>query len=92
MEMENAYSQHDDLVVIIQQISWWLKDICICWIVLKFRVLHKTSIFFLKVANSHSGVFNNTNTLLALSVAHGALISGKIKMELEKEEALNICL
>ena len=42
--------------------------------------------------NSHSGVFNNTNTFLALSVAHGALISGKIEMELEKEEALNICL
>ena len=30
-------------------------------------------------------------TLLALSVSHGALDSGKTKMELVKEEALNIC-
>ena len=76
----------------IWNMTIWLKDICICWIVLKFRVLHKTSIFLKKVVNSHFGVFNNTNTLLALSVAHGALISGKIKMELEKKEAFNICL
>ena len=41
--------------------------------------------------NSHSGVFNNADTLLALSVSHSALDSGKTKMELVKEEALNIC-
>ena len=42
--------------------------------------------------NSHCGVFNNAETLLALSVSHGALDSGKRKMELVKEEALNICI
>ena len=36
-------------------------------------------------------VFNNVDTLLALSVSHGALYSGKRKMELVKEETLNIC-
>ena len=41
--------------------------------------------------NSHSGVFNNVDTLLALSVSHGALDSGKTKIELVKEEALIIC-
>ena len=41
--------------------------------------------------NSHSGVFNNAYTLLALSVSHGAVDSGKTKMELVKEEAANIC-
>ena len=46
---------------------------------------------FVKVMNSHSGVFNNVDTLLALSVSHSALDSGKTKMELVKEEALNIC-
>ena len=46
---------------------------------------------FVKVMNGHSGVLNNVNTLLALSVSHGALDSGKTKMELVKEEALNIC-
>ena len=40
--------------------------------------------------NSPSGVFNNVDTLLALSVSHSALDSGKTKMELVKEEALNI--
>ena len=40
--------------------------------------------------NSHSSVFNNADTLLALSVSHSALDSGKTK-ELLKEEALNIC-
>ena len=45
---------------------------------------------FVKVMNSHSGVFNNVDTLLALSVSHSALDSGKTKMELMKEEALNI--
>ena len=40
--------------------------------------------------NSHSGVFNNVDTLLALPVLHSALDSGKTKMELVKEEALNI--
>ena len=34
------------------------------------------------------GVFN-VETLLALSVSYGALDSGKTKMELVKEEALN---
>ena len=37
------------------------------------------------------GVFNNVETLLALSVSYGALDSGKTKVELVKEEALNIC-
>ena len=41
--------------------------------------------------NSYCGVFNNVNTLLAPSVSHGALDSGKTKMELVKEETLNIC-
>ena len=41
--------------------------------------------------NSHAGVFNNADTLLALSVSHSALDSGNTKMELMKEEALNIC-
>ena len=46
---------------------------------------------FEKDINSHSGVFNNVDTLLVLSVSHSALDSGKTKMELVKEEALNIC-
>ena len=46
---------------------------------------------FVKVANSSTGVFKNFNTLLVLSVSDRALDSGKIKMELEKEEALIIC-
>ena len=41
--------------------------------------------------NSQFGVFNNVDTFLALSVSHSALDSGKTKMELVKEEALNIC-
>ena len=45
---------------------------------------------FVKVVNSHSGVFD-VDTLLALSVSHGALDIGKTKMELVKEEALSIC-
>ena len=45
---------------------------------------------FVKVMNSHSGVFNNVDTLLALSPSYGALDSGKTKMELMEEEALNI--
>ena len=40
--------------------------------------------------NNYSGVFNNVDTLIALSVSHGALDSGKTKMELVKGEALNI--
>ena len=35
---------------------------------------------FVKVINSHSGVFNNVDTLLGLSVSHGALDSGKTKI------------
>ena len=46
---------------------------------------------FVKAINNHSGVFYNPDTLLELSVLHGALNSGKTKMELVKEEALNIC-
>ena len=41
---------------------------------------------FVKVMNSYSGVFNNVDTLLALSVSRGA----ETKMELVKEE-LTIC-
>ena len=37
------------------------------------------------------GLFNNLEPLLVLSVSYGALDSGKTKMELVKEEALNIC-
>ena len=37
---------------------------------------------FGKVINRHSGVFNNVDTLLALSVTHSALDSGKTKMDL----------
>ena len=40
--------------------------------------------------SGRQGVFNNVDTLLALSVSHGALDSSKTKMELVKEEALNI--
>ena len=46
---------------------------------------------FVKVMNSHSGVLNNVDTLLALSASYRALDSGKTKMERMKEEALNIC-
>ena len=46
---------------------------------------------FVKVMNSHSDVFKNVDTLLALSASRGALDSGKTKMELVEEEALNIC-
>ena len=46
---------------------------------------------FVKDINSHSGVFNNVDTLLALSVSHSALDSSKTKMDLVKEEACNIC-
>ena len=38
--------------------------------------------------NSHSGVFNIIDTLLALSVSHGAPYSSKTKMKLMKEEFL----
>ena len=55
---------------------------------LDFYVKHPS---FVKVMNSHSGVFNNVDNLLVLSVSHGALDSGKTKMELVKDEALNIC-
>ena len=37
------------------------------------------------------GESNPQDALLALSVSYGALDSGKTKMELVKEEALNIC-
>ena len=37
--------------------------------------------------NSHSGVFNNIDTLLALSISHGALDSSKTKMELGKDQS-----
>ena len=41
--------------------------------------------------NSRSVVINNVDTLVALSVSHGALDSGRAEMKLVKEEALNIC-
>ena len=54
----------------------------------EFYAKHRS---FVKVMNSHSGVFNNVDNLLALSVSHSALDSGKTKMELVKqEEALSI--
>ena len=46
---------------------------------------------FVKVMNNHRGVFNNADTLLALSVSHAALDSGRTKITLVKEEALIIC-
>ena len=46
---------------------------------------------FRNVMSSHSGVFNNVDTSLALSVSQSDLDSGKTKMDLVKEEALNIC-
>ena len=45
---------------------------------------------FVKMKNSLSGVFINVDTLLVLSASHGALTSGKTKMELLKKESLNI--
>ena len=45
---------------------------------------------FVKVINSRSSLFNNVDTLLVLSNSHGAFDSGKTKMKLVKEEALNI--
>ena len=53
---------------------------------LEFYTKHPS---FVKVMNSHFGVFNNVDTLLALSISNGTLDSGKTKMELVKE-ALNI--
>ena len=43
-----------------------------------------------KAGSAPAGVFNYVDTLLALSVSHGAPDSGKAKMVV-KEEALNIC-
>ena len=54
----------------------------------EFYAKHRS---FVKVINSQSVVFNNVDTLLALSVSHGALDSPKTKMELVLQEALNIC-
>ena len=49
------------------------------FLISEFYDKHQT---FVKVMNNHSGAFNNVGTLLALSVSHGALDSGKTKMEL----------
>ena len=46
---------------------------------------------FVKDMNSRSSIFNNVDTLLALSVSHGTLDSGKTKIEPVKKEARNIC-
>ena len=67
--------------------KWSIKSIEL-YLNSEFYVKHPS---FVKVLNSHSGVFNNVDTLFALSVWHGPLDSGKSKMELVKEEALNIC-
>ena len=45
---------------------------------------------FVKVINSHSGIFNNANTVLAFSVSDGAFDFGKTKVELVKEEAFKL--
>ena len=50
----------------------------------KFYAKHPS---FVKIMNSHSGVFNNIDTLLALSISHGALDSSKTKMELGKDQS-----
>ena len=55
---------------------------------LEFYAKHRS---FVKVINSQSVVFNNVDTLLALSVSHGVLDSPKTEMELVLQEALNIC-
>ena len=66
--------------------------------ILAFIELYLNSEFYAKhpsfvyVMNRHSGVlFNNVDTLFALSVSHSGLDSSKTKMDLMKEEALNIC-
>ena len=54
---------------------------------LEFHAKHP---YFVKVMNIHSGVFDNVDTLLALSVSHSGLDSGKTKMEPVKEAG--VCL
>ena len=49
------------------------------FLISEFYDKHQT---FVKVMNNHSGAFNNADNLLALSISHGALDSGKTKMEL----------
>ena len=46
----------------------------------------------MKVLNSHPGVLNNVGILLTLLVSYDAIDSSKTKMELVKEEALNIII
>ena len=54
----------------------------------KFYTKHPS---FVKVMNSHSDIFNNIDTFLALWVSPGAPDSGKTKLGLVKEEPLSIC-
>ena len=76
MSRDNRYV--DDLIRILASIELYLNS-----------GFYAKYLSFVKVMNSHSGVFD---TLLALSVSHGAARgAGKTKKELVKEEALNIC-
>ena len=77
MSGDNRY--FDDLRILVS-IELYLNS--------EFQAKHLS---FVNVMNSHSGVFNHLETLLALSVSLSALDSGKTKMDLVKEEALNIC-
>ena len=66
------------------------------WILKSFELYWNSEYYakhpsFVKVMNRHSGVFNRVAILLASSVSHSALDSGKTKKELVKEDALNIC-
>ena len=69
----------DDLRI-LESIEWYLNS--------EFYPKHPS---FVEVVNSHSGVFNNIDTLLPLSVSHGAFDSRKTKIDLVKEKALKIC-
>ena len=44
----------------------------------------------MKVIKNVAGVFNNVDTLLALSISHGSLDSGKNKM-VNEEALINCC-
>ena len=53
----------DDLISILASIELYLNS-----------EFYPKYLSFVKVMNSHSGVFNNVDTLLVLSVSHGAAL------------------
>ena len=82
--MKIVFSQHSQ--------SWWVVSGDNRYVD-NLRILTSTELYilsefyakakhpsFVKVINRHSGVFNNVDTLLTLSVSHRALDSGKTKM------------